>query len=397
MPCPHYRIMISTRSKSPPTTASAAYQSGERLYDERTHRTKNYDDKRGVIYTEIMLPDNAPREYADRNTLWNAVEWSETNWNAQMARKLHITLPRELSMDDNLKLIREYVQDQFVSQGMIADIAIHDPDPPNHNPHAHVMLTMRALDEQGHWLPKCHREYVLDENGDRIKGENGKWKFRKVFTTDWDNRDNAEKWRQAWEDIQNRYLEAADRPERISMKSYERQGIDQIPTVHMGPAVTAKSINSDRILWLLFGAYCIALFLILFVRKRFNIGDEPYWEQVKMSINLVPFRTIYGSLYSIIHRTIPYLIPHEIISLLGNFALFMPFGYFIPRLFEKYRVFIKFILFTFVVLLSIETLQVLTIRGCFDVDDIILNLAGAVIGFFIARKVKSRKQRDAAS
>ena len=75
MPCPHYRIMISTRSKSPPTTASAAYQSGERLYDERTHRTKNYN--------------NAPREYADRNTLWNAVEWSETSWNAQMARKLH--------------------------------------------------------------------------------------------------------------------------------------------------------------------------------------------------------------------------------------------------------------------------------------------------------------------
>ena len=157
-----------------------------------------------------------------------------------------------------------------------------------------------------------------------------------------------------------------------------------------------RSINKNRILWWLFGVYCIVLFIILFMRKQFDIG-LPYWEQVKMSINLVPFRTIYGSLYSIIHRTIPYLIPHEIISLLGNFALFMPFGYFIPRLFEKYRVFIKFILFTFVVLLSIETLQVLTIRGCFDVDDIILNLAGAVIGFFIARKVKSRKRRDAAS
>ena len=91
------------------------------------------------------------------------------------------------------------------------------------------------------------------------------------------------------------------------------------------------------------------------------------------------------------------LIPHEIISLLGNFALFMPFGYFIPRLFEKYRVFIKFILFTFVVLLSIETIQVLTIRGCFDVDDIILNLAGAVIGFFIARIAMSWKRSDAAS
>ena len=239
MPCPHFKIKISTRSKSPPTTASAAYQSGERLYDERTHRTKDYNDKRGVIYTEIMLPDNAPREYADRNTLWNAVEKAETNWNAQMARKLHIALPRELPLETSYEMIREYVQEQFVSKGMIADIAIHDPDPPNHNPHAHLMLTMRAMDEQGHWLPKCHREYELDEEGNRIKGENGKWKFRKVFTTDWDNRDNAETWRQAWEDIQNRYLEAAERPERISMKSYERQGIDQIPTVHMGPAVTA--------------------------------------------------------------------------------------------------------------------------------------------------------------
>ena len=158
-----------------------------------------------------------------------------------------------------------------------------------------------------------------------------------------------------------------------------------------------KSINSDRILWLLFGAYCIALFLIIFVINIFNIGDEPYWEQVKMSINLVPFRTIYGSLYSIIHRTIPYLIPHDIISLLGNFALFIPFGLFIPRLFERYRRFVKFILLAFAILISIETFQVLTLRGSFDVDDIILNLAGAVIGFYIARIAKSRTQRDAAS
>lgn len=155
-----------------------------------------------------------------------------------------------------------------------------------------------------------------------------------------------------------------------------------------------KSINSDRILWLLFGAYCIAIFLVLFVRKRFNIGDEPYWEQVKMSINLVPFRTIYGSLYSIIHRTIPYLIPHDIISLLGNFALFMPFGYFIPRLFRRYTAFTRFVLLTFVVLLFVETLQAVTLIGCFDVDDILLNLAGAIIGFFISRRLKLWKRQD---
>ena len=157
-----------------------------------------------------------------------------------------------------------------------------------------------------------------------------------------------------------------------------------------------RSINKNRILWWLFGVYCIVLFIILFMRKQFDIG-LPYWEQVKMSINLVPFRSIYGSVYLIIHRTNQYLISHEIISLLGNFALFMPFGYFIPRLFGKYRAFIKFILLTFLILLSIETLQVVTLRGCIDVDDILLNLAGAVIGFFIARIAKFRKRRDAAS
>ena len=158
----------------------------------------------------------------------------------------------------------------------------------------------------------------------------------------------------------------------------------------------SKKNSKKALIWALFGIYCVAVFIMLFMRKRFDIG-LPYWEQVKMSINLVPFRSIYGSVYLIIHRTNQYLISHEIISLLGNFALFMPFGYFIPRLFGKYRAFIKFILLTFVILLSIETLQVVTLRGCFDVDDILLNLAGAVIGFFIARIAKFRKRRDAAS
>lgn len=121
MPCPHYRIKISTRSKSPPTTAQAAYQSGERLYDERTHRTKSYTEKRGIIYTEIMLPENALKEYADRNTLWNAVEKAETNWNAQTARRIEIALPKELPLETGLEMIRQHCREQFVSKGMIAD------------------------------------------------------------------------------------------------------------------------------------------------------------------------------------------------------------------------------------------------------------------------------------
>lgn len=239
MPCPHYKIKISKRSKGHSTVAQAAYQSGDRLFDERDNRTKYYSDKRGIIYTEIMLPPNAPPEYADRNTLWNAVEAVESNWNSQLARRFEIALPKELTMEQRVALIREHCYEQFVSKGMIADIAIHDPDPPGHNPHAHVMLTMRPMDEHGRWMEKAHREYELDENGERIRDAKGKWKFRKIPTVDWNNRDNAEIWRHAWEETQNKYLAAAGRSERVSMKSYARQGIDRIPTVHMGPAVTA--------------------------------------------------------------------------------------------------------------------------------------------------------------
>ena len=247
MPCPHFSIKISSRSKHA-VVAQAAYQSGERLFDERNNRTRSYTEKKGIVYTEILLPPNAPEEYLDRNTLWNAVDKSEKNWNSQMARRMEIALPVELPMEKNVELIREYCQEQFVSKGMIADIAIHDPDRPDPNPHAHVMLTMRAMDEKGNWLPKSRREYELDENGSRIKDSNGEWKFHKVFTTDWDNRENGELWRSAWETIQNRYLEEAGRPERVHMKSYERQGIDRIPTVHMGPSVTAmerRGIQTD--------------------------------------------------------------------------------------------------------------------------------------------------------
>lgn len=239
MPCPHYSIKISKRSKGQSAVAQAAYQSGDRLFSERDNKTKYYSDKRGIIYTEIMLPVNAPAEYADRNTLWNAVEAVENNWNSQLARRFEIALPIELSMEERVALIREHCMEQFVSKGMIADIAIHDPDPPGHNPHAHVMLTMRPMDEKGRWMEKAHREYLLDEDGERVRDEKGKWKFRKVPTVDWNEHSNAEIWRHAWEETQNGYLEAAGRSERISMKSYQRQGIDRIPTVHMGPAVTA--------------------------------------------------------------------------------------------------------------------------------------------------------------
>lgn len=137
-----------------------------------------------VVYTEIMLPPNAPPEYADRATLWNSVEEIEKQWNSQLARRFVAALPREVPMELLPQMVKEYCEEQFVSKGMCCDFAIHDPDPPGHNPHCHFMLTMRAIDENGKWLPKSRKVYDLDENGERIKLPSGRWKaIRKIPLT----------------------------------------------------------------------------------------------------------------------------------------------------------------------------------------------------------------------
>ena len=148
-----------------------------------------------------------------------------------------LTIPREIPSDQYAVLVQEFCQQQFVSKGMIVDFAIHDPHPPGHNPHAHVLLTMRAMDEHGKWLPKSRKVYDLDENGERIKLPSGRWKSHKEDTVDWNDQKYCEIWRHEWEVIQNRYLEANDRPERVDLRSYARQGLDIVPTVHEGAAV----------------------------------------------------------------------------------------------------------------------------------------------------------------
>ena len=237
IPCPHFQITITQRSKGQSAVAGAAYQSGEKLFSEYDQKTKNYSGKRGILYTEIMLPSHAPPEYANRETLWNSVEAAEKQWNAQLARRFVLALPKEVPPEQYPQMVRDYCEKHFVSKGMIADFAIHDPAPPGHNVHCHVMLTLRAMDEQGKWLPKSRKVYDLDENGERIRLPSGNWKSHKEDTVDWNDQKYAEIWRQGWADMVNRYLEAADRPERLDLRSYERQGLDVIPTVHMGPAV----------------------------------------------------------------------------------------------------------------------------------------------------------------
>ena len=179
MPCPHNQISIVQRSNRQSAVAAAAYQSGEKLFCEYDQQVKHYPEKRGIVHNEILLPANAPQEYADRNTLWNAAEAVEKQWNSQLARRWVLTIPREIPPDQYAVLVREFCEQQFVSKGMIADFAIHDPHPPGHNPHAHVMLTMRAMDEHGKWLPKSRKVYDLDENGERIKLPSGRWKSHK--------------------------------------------------------------------------------------------------------------------------------------------------------------------------------------------------------------------------
>ena len=237
MPCPHNEITIVQRSQRQSAVAAAAYQSGEKLFCEYDQQVKHYPEKRGIVHNEILLPANAPRSYADRNTLWNAAEAVEKQWNSQLARRWVLTIPREIPPDQYAVLVREFCEQQFVSKGMIADFAIHDPHPPGHNPHAHVLLTMRAMDEHGKWLPKSRKVYDLDENGERIKLPSGRWKSHKEDTVDWNDQKYCEIWRHEWEVIQNRYLEANDRPERVDLRSYARQGLDVVPTVHEGTAV----------------------------------------------------------------------------------------------------------------------------------------------------------------
>ena len=214
MPCPHNEISIVQRSQQQSAVAAAAYQSGEKLFCEYDQEVKHYPEKRGIVHNEILLPANAPRSYADRNTLWNAAEAVEKQWNSQLARRWVLTIPREIPPDQYAVLVREFCEQQFVSKGMIVDFAIHDPHPPGHNPHAHVMLTMRAMDEHGKWLPKSRKVYDLDENGERIKLPSGRWKSHKEDTVDWNDQKYCEIWRHEWEVIQNRYLEANNRPER---------------------------------------------------------------------------------------------------------------------------------------------------------------------------------------
>ena len=249
MPCPTGSFKIISRGKGQSCMASCAYYAGEKKYSEYECCWKYpHSSPARVKRVEVMLPPNAPRAYADPQTLWNAVDAAETSVNAQTARSMLFALPRELTDEQNLVLVRDFCQKEFVDKGMVCNFFYHDKG--DGNPHVHIMLTLRAMDENGKWLPKSKNVYALDENGNRIRVPNRSWKRVKVDTVDWNERRYGEIWRQDWAAAQNAALEAAGRMERVDMRSLERQGVeDRLPQKHLGPTASAlerKGVSSER-------------------------------------------------------------------------------------------------------------------------------------------------------
>ena len=235
----HFHVGQVKRSAGQSAIQSAAYRAGERLCSERYGEYSDYTRKGGVVYTEILLPPHAPREYADRQTLWNAVEDAERNKNAQLAYSFDIALQNEFALEENIALARRFLLDNFVSRGMIADVAVHQPDREGgiENPHFHVLCPIRPLDPDGSWGAKQRRVYR--ENG----------KFDAVPTTDWGKPETLEEWREAWAELCNAKFKEKELECRIDHRSYEKQGVDQAPTIHEGVAVRqmeAKGIATDK-------------------------------------------------------------------------------------------------------------------------------------------------------
>lgn len=239
----HFSVKQVSRGKGQTVVNSAAYISGQKLYNDYYGQVNDYTKKSGVMFTEILKPDYVPERLSDRETLWNEVERAEKGKRAQLAYSFDIALQNELTLEENIQLAREFCQEQFVARGMIVDLAVHegkskDGDEPN-NPHFHVLAPIRPFTEKGNWGNKQKREYVLDEEGNRIKDAKGKYVFNAVSTTGWNDPELLKEWRKAWTEKVNDKFQECHMAARIDHRSYKEQGIDLIPTIHEGYEVRA--------------------------------------------------------------------------------------------------------------------------------------------------------------
>ena len=236
----HCQIKIISRGKGKTATAAAAYRSGTKIVDDELGKTHDYTRKGGVAFSEILLCVNAPSKYSDRQTLWNEVQKIEKQKNAQLCREVEVALPIEFSRNEQIEVVREYIKKNFTDKGMIADWSLHDKS--DGNPHAHILLTMRPLKQNGEWGAKRKDSYALDDNGNRIPvidpktgkqkiGARGRkmWERISIQSTDWNDQTKAEEWRKSWADICNKHLKGQA---HIDHRSYARQGKEQLPMLH---------------------------------------------------------------------------------------------------------------------------------------------------------------------
>ena len=290
----HLEAKIVSRGAGRSAVAAAAYLSCSRMLNEYDGVQHDYTRKQGLGWRQVFLPATAPAEWQDRETLWNAVEETETAKDSRLAREFVAALPIELSREEQIQLLQDFIKEQFVADGMCADAAIHDPYPPGHNPHAHILLTVRPLDEKGKWQYKTEKEYLCVKDGEergftaaefkqaQADGWEKQYQYKvgkkKVYMTPsaaqaqgyeriskypkstkygrqnpiterWNSDEQLVLWRQAWADVTNLHLERTGHEERIDHRGHAERGLLERPTVHEGVVARAmekKGIISDR-------------------------------------------------------------------------------------------------------------------------------------------------------
>ena len=220
----HFSAKVISRANGSSAVASAAYRSASRLHDDRLDRDHDFTNKSGVVHSEVLLPDGAPERLGDRSTLWNEVEATELRKDAQLSREIEFAIPRELNQQQGIDLTRDLVQAEFVDLGMIADVNVHWDIGAEGiaKPHAHVMLTMREVSEDGF--------------GAKVR--------------DWNERELVEQWRERWADHVNERLASLDIDARIDHRSFQDQGIDLEPQNKIGPAASRMAdhgLEAERI------------------------------------------------------------------------------------------------------------------------------------------------------
>lgn len=245
----HFHVDQISRGKGQSAIAAAAYRAGSKMFSEYYNEFSDYTKRQDVICSDIFIPEYVPERLKDRATLWNEIEKIEKNPRSQLAYSFNIALQDELSMAENIRIATEFCNEQFVSRGMIVDFAVHQGDSASdepENPHFHVMIPIRPMKENGTWGEKQRREYILDENGDKVLDKKGKPKFMAVSTTGWGSPELLREWRESWAMKVNQTFEKNGICEKIDHRSYADRGMDLIPTIHEGPAVRAMEARGIK-------------------------------------------------------------------------------------------------------------------------------------------------------